>query len=289
MSFVVFTDGCSNLPGYILKRYEIHTLPFTYTINGEQIVYNGDIESFDAHAHYELLRAGEMIQTSLANSQQFMDHFRPVLEAGSDIVYVGMSSGISGTYQASSIAAAELMEEYPSRRVRTVDSLGAGLGTGLLTVMAADLRNAGMTADEAADLLNRKRMDLCEFFTVDDLMFLRRTGRLSTTGALVGTMLGIKPILRGDEEGHIVVCQKCRGRKKAVDTLAQLYQTRVVDAGSQIVAISHGDCLEEAQALADKICAIAQPKELIFCPHEPVTGSHVGPGMLAVFFFGEGR
>lgn len=289
MSFVVFTDGCSNLPGYILKRYEIHTLPFTYTINGEQIVYNGDIESFDAHAHYELLRAGEMIQTSLANSQQFMDYFRPVLEAGSDIVYVGMSSGISGTYQASSIAAAELMEEYPGRRVRTVDSLGAGLGTGLLTVMAADLRNAGMAADEAADLLDRKRMDLCEFFTVDDLMFLRRTGRLSTTGALVGTMLGIKPILRGDEEGHIVVCQKCRGRKKAVDTLAQLYQTRVVDAGSQIVAISHGDCLEEAQALADKICAIAQPKELIFCPHEPVTGSHVGPGMLAVFFFGEGR
>lgn len=289
MSFVAFTDGCSNLPGYILKRYEIHTLPFTYTINGERIVYNGDIESFDAHAHYELLRAGEMIQTSLANSQQFMDQFRPVLEAGSDIVYVGMSSGISGTYQASSIAAAELMEEYPGRRVRTVDSLGAGLGTDLLTVMAADLRNAGMTADEAADLLDRKRMDLCEFFTVDDLMFLRRTGRLSTTGALVGTMLGIKPILRGDEEGHIVVCQKCRGRKKAVDTLAQLYQTRVVDAGSQIVAISHGDCLEEAQALADKICAIAQPKELIFCPHEPVTGSHVGPGMLAVFFFGEGR
>ena len=289
MSFVVFTDGCSNLPGSVLQRRQIRTLPFTYTINDQQIVYNGDIDTFDAHAHYELLRAGELIRTSLANTQQFMDHFRPVLEAGNDVIYIGMSSGISGTYQASSIAAAELCEEFPERRVRTVDSLGAGLGTGLLTILAADLRDAGKTVDEAADTLDQKRMDLCEFFTVDDLMFLRRTGRLSTTGALVGTMLGIKPILRGDEEGHIVVFQKCRGRKKAVDTLAQLYETRVVDAANQIVAISHGDCLEDAQILAEKIRAVAPPKELIFCPHEPVTGSHVGPGMLAVFFFGKGR
>ena len=289
MSFVIFTDGCSNLPGSVLNQRQIRTLPFTYTMNGQQIVYNGDIESFDAHAHYELLRAGELIRTSLANTQQFIDHFRPVLEAGSDVIYIGMSSGISGTYQASSIAAAELMEEFPDRRVRTIDSLGAGFGPGLLTILASDLRAEGKTVDETADFLNQKKMDLCEFFTVDDLMFLRRTGRLSTTGALVGTMLNIKPILRGDEEGHIVVCQKCRGRKKAVETLAQLYATRVVDAGNQIVAISHGDCLEEAQALADKIQAIAPPKELIFCPHEPVTGSHVGPGMLAVFFFGEGR
>lgn len=289
MSFAVFTDGCSNLPGSVLNRYQIRTLPFTYTINGKQIIYNGDIDSFDAHAHYELLRAGELIQTSLANTQQFIDHFRPVLEGGSDVIYIGMSSGISGTYQASAIAAAELMAEFPERCVRTVDSLGAGLGTGLLTVLAAGLRDEGKTADEAADHLDRRKMDLCEFFTVDDLMFLRRTGRLSTTGALVGTMLNIKPILRGDEEGHIVVCQKCRGRKKAVETLTQLYQTRVVNAENQLVAISHGDCLEEAQALADKIRVIAPPKELIFCPHEPVTGSHVGPGMLAVFFFGEGR
>ena len=289
MSFVVFTDGCSNLPGSVLSRHEIRILPFTYTINGEKVEYDGNIDSFDAHAHYELLRAGELIQTSLANSQQFMDHFRRVLEEGKDVVYIGMSSGISGTYQASSIAADELRDEFPQRRIRTVDSLGAGFGPGLLTILAAQMRDEGKTADETADFLDQKKMDLCEFFTVDDLMFLRRTGRLSTTGALVGTMLGIKPILRGDEEGHIVVFQKCRGRKKAVDTLAQLYETRVVDAANQIVAISHGDCLEDAQALADKICAVAQPKELIFCPHEPVTGSHVGPGMLAVFFFGKGR
>ena len=289
MSFTVFTDGCSNLPGSVLTRLQIRTLPFTYTINGKQILYNGDIESFDAHAHYELLRAGELIQTSLANTQQFLDHFRPVLEAGQDVIYIGMSSGISGTYQASTMAAAELLAEFPGRRIRTVDSLGAGFGPGLLSILAAESRDAGKSVDETADYLDRKKMDLCEFFTVDDLMFLRRTGRLSTTGALAGTMLGIKPILRGDEEGHIVTYQKCRGRKKAVQTLAQLYADRVVDAAGQTVAISHGDCLEEARALADEICAIAKPKELIFCPHEPVTGSHVGPGMLALFFFGEGR
>lgn len=289
MSFVVFTDGCSNLPGTVLKGRQIHTLPFTYTINDQQIVYDGDIDNFDAPAHYELLRAGELIQTSLANTQQFIDQFRPVLESGSDVIYIGMSSGISGTYQASTIAAAELNEAYPERRVRTVDSLGAGLGTGLLTIMASELRDEGKTVDEAADTLDKEKMNLCQFFTVDDLMFLRRTGRLSTTSALVGTMLGIKPILRGDEEGHIVISQKCRGRKKAVDTLAQLYRDRVVNAAGQYVAISHGDCAEEAQALAEKIQTIAQPKELIFCPHEPVTGSHVGPGMLAVFFFGKGR
>jgi len=124
---------------------------------------------------------------------------------------------------------------------------------------------------------------------VDDLMFLKRTGRLSGAGAVVGTMLNIKPILRGDEEGHIVACQKIRGRKKTVETLAKIYAERVVNPENQRVGITHGDCLEEAQALVEKICAAGKPRELILCPHEPVTGSHVGPGMLAVFFFGKGR
>lgn len=289
MSFAIFTDACSNLPGAVLTGRQIDTLPFTYTIDGRQMVYSGDIESFDAKEHYDLLRSGQLISTSLINAQQFIDGFRPTVEAGRDVVYIGMSSGISGTYQASRMGAEELMEEFPERTVRTVDSLGAGFGPGLLAIMAADLRDEGKSAAETADILERAKMDLCEYFTVDDLMFLRRTGRLSTTGALVGTMLGIKPILRGDEEGHIVVSQKCRGRKKAVDTLAKIYAERVVDPAGQRIAISHGDCEEDANLLAEKIRAIAEPKELIFCPHEPVTGSHVGPGMLGLFFFGSGR
>lgn len=289
MSFAIFTDGCSNLPGSILRSREIRTLPCTYSIDDRHIVYDGDIEAFDAHEHYELLRAGRMIKTSLINAQLFLDNFRTALEAGCDIVYIGMSSGLSGTYQASTIAADELREEFPERTICTVDSLGAGLGVGLLSVLAADLRDAGKTPEETAAALLEARPNLCEYFTVDDLMFLKRTGRLSATGAVVGTMLGIKPILRGDEEGHIVVAHKLRGRKKAISALAEIYRTRAVAPEMQCVAISHGDCIEDAEALAAEIRAAAAPKELILCPHEPFTGSHVGPGMLGLFFFGEGR
>ena len=289
MSFAIFTDACSNLPGSVLKGRQINTLPCNYSIDGCQVTYLGDIESFNAKEHYDLLRSGKLITTSLLNTQLFLDHFRPALKQGQDVIYIGMSSGISGTYQASTMAAEELREAFPDRTVRTVDSLGAGFGPGLLTILAADLRDEGKSADDAADILDREKMDLCEYFTVDDLMFLKRTGRLSTTSAMLGTMLGIKPILRGDEEGHIVVTQKCRGRRKAVDTLANIYAQRAVHPENQRIAISHGDCEADAKALAEKICAIAQPKELILCPHEPMTGSHVGPGMLGIFFFGKGR
>lgn len=289
MSFTVFTDACSNLPGAVLKNRLIHTLPCSYTMDGQQGIYNGDIDAFDAHSHYELLRAGHLFQTSLLNTQLFLDHFRPVLEAGEDVLYVGMSSGISGTYHAAVTAAEELAAEYPNRKIRTVDSMGAGFGPGLLTIRATELRDQGKTLDETADILDRERLNLCEYFTVDDLMFLRRTGRVNAATALVGTMLNIKPVLRGDEEGHIVVSAKCRGRRKAVDALVRIYEERVVHPENQIVAISHGDCPEDAQLLADRIRTIASPRELLVYPHEPFTGSHVGPGMLGLFFFGEGR
>ena len=289
MSFAIFTDGCSNLPGDQIRKYQIRVLPCTYTLDGVQHVYNGDIDSFDAPAHYNLLRAGHLIQTSLINSQLFADHFRVALEEGLDVIYVGLSSGVSGTYNAARLAAEELNEEYPNRKVRTVDSRGAAFGPGLLTLMAADLREEGKDAEAAAEELIAATDDLCEYFTVDDLMFLNRTGRLSGAGAMVGTMLNIKPILRGDEEGHIVSYQKIRGRKKAVDTLVKIYGERVVDAANQRVGITHGDCPEEAKLLAERICEVAKPKELLVCPHEPFTGSHVGPGMLAVYFFGKGR
>ena len=289
MSFAIFTDGCSNLPGDQIKKFRIRVLPCTYTLDGVQHVYDGDIDTFDAPAHYNKLREGHLIQTSLINTQLFMDHFRAALEEGLDVVYVGLSSGVSGTYNAARIAAEELKEEYPDRKVRTVDSRGAAFGPGLLTLMAGDLREEGKNADEAADALIAATDDLCEYFTVDDLMFLNRTGRLSGAGALVGTMLGIKPILRGDEEGHIVTYQKIRGRKKAVETLVKIYEERVVDPENQRVGITHGDCPEEAKLLAERICAVAKPKELLVCAHEPFTGSHVGPGMLAVYFFGKGR
>ncbi len=289
MSYTIFTDGCSNLPGRLLRELDIRVLPCHYTLDGEPGVFEGDMEQFDAHSYYDRLRSGAVMKTSLLNTQLFLDHLRPELERGRDVVYVGMSSGISGTIQAARIAAEELAEEFPERTVHIVDSLGAGLGAGLLACRASDLRREGKTAAQAGEILDAEVMQLLQLFTVDDLNFLKRTGRVSGATAAIGTVLNIKPILWGDPTGHIVALEKVRGRRKAVDALVELYRTRVYQPEKQRIAITHGDCPEEAQALAQRIQQIAAPAELILCPHEPFTGAHVGPGMLAIFFFGQSR
>lgn len=289
MSFTIFVDGSSNLPKSLLGGLDIRVLPCSYTLNGTPGIYNGDVDSFDFHEFYEMLRAGGKMDTTLLNTHLFITHFTPELSAGRDVIYVGMSSGISGTIQAARLAAEELSAEFPDRTVRIVDSMGAGFGTGLLACRGADLRAEGKSAGQTADILDAEVPQMLQFFTVDDLNFLKRTGRVSGATALVGTMLNIKPMLWGDPTGHITSCGKHRGRKKVIAAIAEEYRKRAVEPEKNRVAISHGDCLADAQALADLVCQIAQPKELIICPHEPFTGAHVGPGMLALFFHGTQR
>lgn len=289
MAYAVFTDGCSNLPGDLIRRFDIRVLPCSYVMDGEPGVYEGDIDAFDTHAYYEKLRKGSELKTSLLNVSVFLEHFRPELAAGRDVIYVGLSSGVSGTLQAATIAAEQLKTEFPGRTVRVVDSLGAGFGPGLLSCRAAELASEGKSADEAADLLEAEVGRLLQFFTVDDLNFLKRTGRVSGATAAIGTVLNIKPLLWGDPTGHIVAYSKCRGRQKAIDAIVEQYRKKAVHPEEQRIAISHGDCLEEAEYLAKRVREIAEPKELIIAPHEPFTGAHVGPGMLALFFFGEKR
>ena len=289
MSFTIFVDGSSNLPGRLLRELEIEILPCTYSMDGVPSTYDGSLDSFDAHSYYEMLRQGGRVQTSLLNTQLFLDSFRPVLERGEDAVYFSMSFGISGTCQAARMAAQELLEEFPERTMRVVDSLGSGFGTGLMACKAADLRAAGKTAAQTADIMDADAQNTLQFFTVDDLNFLKRTGRVSGATAMIGTVLNIKPVLWGDPTGHITARSKHRGRKKAMASIVEEYRSRVEDAENQRVAISHGDCPEDAQALADMICAVAKPKELIIAPNEPFTGAHVGPGMLALFFHGKKR
>ncbi len=289
MTYAIYTDGCSNLPKCLLERLNIRILPFHYMVDGEPLVYNGDIDSFDSKAYYDKMRSGALVTTTLLNATSFAEHFRQALTQGLDVLYVGLSSGVSGTFQAACMAAEELMEEFPERKVLTVDSKGAGLGVGLLTCRGADLRAAGKTLAETKAILDEEVMQLCEFFTVESLQYLHRSGRISKATYALGSVLDIKPLLRGDEEGHIVSCAKCRGRKKAIAAILEKYKTKAVSPESNRVFISHGDCPEEAEALAAQVRAIAEPKELYVLPHEPTTGAHVGPGMLALFFLGDHR
>ena len=289
MSFTIFVDGSANLPGHLLEELDISILPCSYTVDGKPSTYNGRLDSFDAHAYYEMLRQGGKVQTSLLNTQLFLDFFRAELEKGRDVLYFSMSSGISGTCQAAKIAREELLEEFPDRTIRVIDSLGSGFGTGLMACKASDLRLEGKNAAETADFLDEDAHRMLQFFTVDDLNFLKRTGRVSGATAMIGTVLNIKPVLWGDPTGHITARSKQRGRKKALAAIAEEYRNSVVDPEHQRVAISHGDCPEEAAQLAELIRAVAEPEELIIAPHEPFTGAHVGPGMLALFFHGKKR
>ena len=286
--FRIVTDTSANLPTDYLHAEQITVIPYTFQSGkGEQSCM--DLTTFDAKDFYAQMRSGVKVTTSQIPPQRYIDVLTPLLEAGEDVLFVSMSSGISGTCQAARMAAQELLEEFPERTVRVVDSLGSGFGTGLMACKAADLRAAGKTAAQTADIMDADAQNTLQFFTVDDLNFLKRTGRVSGATAMIGTVLNIKPVLWGDPTGHITARSKHRGRKKAMASIVEEYRSRVEDAENQRVAISHGDCPEDAQALADMICAVAKPKELIIAPHEPFTGAHVGPGMLALFFHGKKR
>ena len=289
MPFTIFVDGSSNLPGSVTGALDIRVLPCSYTMDGRPSTYNGQLDSFDPQEYYEALRQGAKVQTSLLNTQLFLDSFRPELEQGRDVVYFSMSSGISGTCHAGKLAAQELCEEFPERTVRVVDSMGAGFGTGLMACKAADLRAEGKSARETADLLDEDAQNMLQFFTVDDLNFLKRTGRVSGATAMIGSVLNIKPVLWGDPTGHITARSKQRGRKKALAAIVEEYKKSVLEPENQRVAISHGNCEADALALAAMLRAVAEPKELIIAPHEPFTGAHVGPGMLGLFFHGRKR
>jgi DegV family protein with EDD domain len=287
MAFVVFADGTANLPRSL--REGIRLLPCEYRIGGKARIYDGNLESFDTHAYYEGLRNGQTVQTSLLNTHLFLTEFSSVLTQGLDVIYVSMSSGISGTFGAAVAAMQELKENMKGRFIHIVDSHGCGFGTGLLAARAAKLSRSGMDAQEAAKLLEAEVPLTCQYFTVDDLNFLRRSGRLSGMTAKIGSVLNIKPLLYGDAEGHIVSCGVARGRRKAIEALVKKYEEKHLDEQDLGVYISHGDCLEDAERLRDMVMEVTPDIPVTVCDHEPFSGAHVGPGMLALFFRGRER
>lgn len=287
MSFAVFVDGSANLPRQMLDGIQL--LPCDYTVDGVPQTYWGDVDRFEGHSYYEGLKKGAVVRTSLLNTQLFLSRFGPILAQGTDIIYISMSSGISGTYNAARIAAEELMELYEGRFVHIVDSLGCGFGNGLLAVRAARLSREGVSAREAAAILDAEVPHTCQYFTVDDLNFLKNTGRVSGMTAKIATVLNIKPILFGDSTGHIISCAKVRGRRKSIEALVEKYKEKRMITDDQTICISHGDCLEDAEYLAQLVRAVTPDVPITICMHEPFSGAHVGPGMLGLFFRGNER
>ena len=286
MSFVIITDTSANLPTAMLKERDVHVIPYCYSIGDKQFSCL-DTEGFDGEKFYKAMRLGADIKTSAINFQTYIDFFTPFLEKGEDILFVSMSSGISSSYHCSEVAAKELHEKYPDRKILLLDTIGASLGEGLFVIRAADMRDDGMDIEKIHSTLDKEKESMYQVFTVDDLMYLRRTGRLTGSAAVIGNMLQVKPILKGNENGEIVNFSKVIGRKKAVEMLAQRYNMLVQEPENQIVGIAHADCAEDAEYLAELLNKKKPPKEILTVVYEPVTGSHVGPGTLALFFMGD--
>ena len=285
--FTIATDTSANLPTAYLQAEQIAVIPFTFhTERGEQIcMYLG---TFDAKEFYARMRKGEKVTTSQIPPQRFLDALTPILARGEDVLFVSMSSGVSGSYASGMMAAQQLREEFPDRKILFVDTYAASLGEGLLVMRAADCRREGRSIDETYVLLRALRHRMGQIFTVGDLRYLRKTGRLSNLEAAVGTVLQIKPLLKGDSEGKIVCFAKLRGRQRAIEAIAQRYEALVVDADQQTVGIAHADCEPDAQILAAMLRRSSHPpKDILMVDYEPVTGSHVGPGALALFFLSD--
>ena len=285
MSFAIFTDNASNLPLSWLKGDNVHIVPFCYYIDG--VEYKDlDIDNFDGPAFYNAMIAGTHVTTSQINPATYEEHFRKVLEEGKDMIYICMSSGISGAYQSSRIAVTELMEEFPDRKIYTIDTRSASLAEGYFALLTLECRENGMTIDATKELIESRVQNMCQVFTVDDLEYLRRGGRISNFKATVASILNIKPLLKGNELGQIVNFGTVRGRKKSIKALADRYDKYVVNPSEQTVYIAHGNCQYDVEELKKLLNEKNPPKEIRSVMYEPVTGSHVGPGALALFFMG---
>ncbi len=292
--FQVFVDSAANIPAEIVKKYGIHVISFVNHINGEDIVnfdinLNQEEEREKGKQYYEAVRRGARVKTSLINTADFIAHFTPVLEAGEDIMYFSLSKNISGTYNAACLAAEELKEQFPERKLRLIDSLNASLAQGILAIYATEMRNSGMEFEMIGDILDRQVPRMNGIFTVGDLKYLSNTGRINKTTASVGNILNIKPILRGNRDGYIVEFKKCRGRKKSLDTLVELVCDNIENPEDQIIGIAHADAYEESLYVMEEIQKRIKVREFINTSYDYCTGSHVGPDTIALFFMAADR
>ena len=284
MAFRIWTDTSANLPAPLCEKLGIGVVPFHFIHNGGAEQSCLDTEAFPYEEYYADLKSGGTATTSMINSEAFREVFEREAEAGRDVLYIGMSSGISGAYGASVLAAREVGEKHPDRRIESFDTRGASLGEGLLVLAAQKLQKAGADIQKILRELDRLRTHMMQVFTVDDLMYLKRGGRISRMKAVIASVLNIKPILRGDEEGRIVVTDKTVGRKASIRALADDLIENIDEADACGVGIAQAGCTADTESLIRRIRAKFPNIPILTVPYEPVTGSHVGPGALALFY-----
>ena len=283
--YVILTDSGADLPKEIAAQYEIGVIDLVLQV-GEETKLNGEV---DPKEFYALLREKTPITTSAVNMERFKEFFEGYLKAGKDVLYLGFSSGLSATYVAGRNAAEELSDEYPKRKILTVDTLAASLGQGLLATLAAKKRDEGASLEEVYSFVAENRLKLCHWFTVDDLFFLKRGGRVSAATAVLGTMLAIKPFMHVDNEGHLINVAKVRGRRASIDAMFDKIIETAIAPEEQLYYICHGDCLEDAEYLSGRIKEKYPQSEVMIGYTGTVIGAHSGPGTLALFFLGTER
>ena len=284
--FVILTDSSADLGTDLIAQYDIRVLPLRFTIRGLTYQDFPDHRDMDPRVFYDMLRKEEVATTAAVNVAQYIQALDALLREGRDVLVLAFSSGLSMTYNASSMAVEELRDKYPDRKLYTVDTLCASLGQGLLVWMAALEREKGKSIEEVRDWVVSHKLNICHQFTVDDLHFLKRGGRISATTAVVGSMLQIKPVLHVDNDGRLVNVGKVRGRHGSLKALVDRMEQTAIDPREQTVFISHGDCIQDAELVAQMVKDRFGVQNVYINYVGPVIGAHSGPGTLALFYYG---
>ena len=286
-NYVIFADSSCDLSKEMLDERGVRYASLTFRFDNSSEEYTND--GMELSEFYARMREGGVAKTAAVNSETFAIEFEKILKDGSDILYIGFSSGLSTTYNSARIAAEQLKDSYPDRKILVVDTLAASAGIALLIDMVIAKKNEGASIEEAARFAEDNKMRICHWFTVDDLVYLKRGGRISPTAAFFGNMIGIKPVLHVDNEGHLVNVLKVRGRKTSITTIADKYGELADDEGNKIVYISHGDCLADAEELGRIIKEKYGAETKLITGVGTVIGAHSGPGTIALFFVGKER
>lgn len=293
--FQIVVDSAANIPAELVKKYDIRVISFVNYVNGSPLVcfdpeLTEEEERTKGKEYYDAVRAGAEIKTGLISSGDFEEFFRAIMENNEDVLYFSLSKNISGTYNSARIAAGDLMENPPmGRKIRMIDSLNASLAQGILAIYASEMRAKGMDIDAVADELSTYPARMNGVFTVGDLKYLAKTGRITGASALVGNVLNIKPILRGNKDGYIVQFKKCRGRKSALNELINLVCNNITEPEKQIIGIAHADSYEDSLYVMDGINQRIKVRGFINTAYDYCTGSHVGPDTIAMFFMAKDR